>query len=107
MEDAEEHVGTHGLLVKWSKIEVNYRAQRWGIGNAPGRRTRTLNFNRIICLAGLYFAFPATLTLKMPAWESREIIPFKEVGIKSLLKYCEYVNVLADVHISSVPWCEE
>jgi hypothetical protein len=62
VEDAEEHGGTHGLLAKWSKIKVNYRSKRWGFGNAAGRRTRTLNFNRIISLAGLYFAFPATLT---------------------------------------------
>ena len=35
------------------------------------------------------------LTLKMPAWESREIIPFTEDEIKSLLKSCEYAVVAA------------
>jgi integrase/recombinase XerD len=35
------------------------------------------------------------LTLKMPAWESREIIPFTEDEIKSLLKSCEYAIVPA------------
>jgi integrase/recombinase XerD len=35
------------------------------------------------------------LTLKMPAWESREIIPFTEDEIKLLLKSCEYANVPA------------
>jgi integrase/recombinase XerD len=33
------------------------------------------------------------LTLKMPAWESREVIPFTEDEIKTLLKRCEYVDV--------------
>jgi integrase/recombinase XerD len=35
------------------------------------------------------------LTLKMPAWESKEIIPFTEEEIKLLLKTCDYASVPA------------
>ena len=35
------------------------------------------------------------LTLKMPAWESKEIVPFTEDEIKLLLKNCESANVPA------------
>jgi integrase/recombinase XerD len=33
------------------------------------------------------------LTLKMPSWESKEIVPFSEEEIISLLKSCEFANV--------------
>jgi len=35
------------------------------------------------------------LAIKMPAWESKEIIPFTEDEVKALLKGCEYANVPA------------
>lgn len=35
------------------------------------------------------------LPIKMPEWESREIIPFTEEEIKALLKGCEYADVPA------------
>jgi len=35
------------------------------------------------------------LTIKMPSWESKEIIPFNEEEIKSLLKGCEFAKVPA------------
>lgn len=40
------------------------------------------------------------LTLKMPAWESKEIVPFTEDEIKSLLKNCESANVPAGKRIA-------